>query len=88
MWRALLQLLDEASTTPGDAHGWTDAERAIAREAVAWYRARFPQRAAPVQRSTVSEYQRGRERPRTVPVRSAGEGRREMLGRRVGGRRR
>ena len=32
---------------PGNTCGWTDAERAIAREAVAWYRARFSQLAAP-----------------------------------------
>jgi len=38
MWRALIHLLDEASQDPADTHGWTAEERALAREAVAWYR--------------------------------------------------
>ena len=69
MWRALLKLLDEASKDPHDTHGWTREERALAREAVEWYRARFPPLVAPAQLSATAEFQRGRQRPGAVLAR-------------------
>jgi len=42
MWSALIHLLNEASSDPSDTHGWTDEERALARDAVAWYQAMLP----------------------------------------------
>jgi hypothetical protein len=47
VWRVIIQLLDEASKAAGGSHGWTDEERALAREAVEWYRTRLPALAAP-----------------------------------------
>jgi len=62
MWRALIQLLDEASQDPADTHGWTDEERALARDAVAWYRAH----SVP---SAVAAYQGERRRLGTLSAR-------------------
>jgi len=62
MWRALIQLLDEASADPADTHGWTAEERALAREAVAWYRAHLGPTA-------VAAYQAGQRRLGTLSAR-------------------
>jgi len=67
MWRALIHLLDEASQDPADTHGWTAEERALAREAVAWYR----QQLGP---SAIAAYQGERRRLGTLSARRrAGE---------------